>query len=97
MTLCYLAMLCRHCQTEIDEKALICFRCGAATTDPVQPPYEESPRATRVVAPLLLALIFLATVTFFVVQTVRGHQTAVTVWVMLAAAGVLLVLRLRRR
>jgi len=32
-------MLCRSCGTEISEKALICFRCGAATTDPVRKPY----------------------------------------------------------
>ncbi len=90
-------MVCRHCQTEIDDHALICFRCGRATTDPVHQPYQESPRPPRAVAPLFLAVIFLATVTFFVVQALRGRETAVTVWVMLAAAGVLLVLRLRRR
>ncbi|MEX2272996.1 MAG: hypothetical protein WD690_16095 [Vicinamibacterales bacterium] len=32
-------MRCRSCGTEIAEKALICFRCGAATTDPVRRPY----------------------------------------------------------
>lgn len=32
-------MRCRSCGTEIAEKALICFRCGAATTDPVRQPY----------------------------------------------------------
>ncbi len=90
-------MLCRYCQTEIDDQALICFKCGTATTDPVREPYQESSPQTRVVAPLLLALIFIFTVTFFVVQTLRGYDTAVTVWGMLAAAGVLLVLRLRRR
>lgn len=32
-------MTCRSCGTEIAEKALICFRCGAATADPVRQPY----------------------------------------------------------
>ena len=32
-------MNCRSCGTEIADKALICFRCGAATTDPVRKPY----------------------------------------------------------
>lgn len=32
-------MTCRSCGTEIADKALICFRCGAATTDPVRKPY----------------------------------------------------------
>ena len=32
-------MNCRSCGTEIADKALICFRCGAATSDPVRQPY----------------------------------------------------------
>ena len=36
-------MLCRNCGTEIADKALICFRCGQATTEPrVKPPTEGS-------------------------------------------------------
>jgi len=36
-------MTCRNCGTEIAEKALICYRCGKATTDPrVKPPADES-------------------------------------------------------
>ena len=36
-------MNCRTCGTEIAEKALICYRCGEATTDPrVKPPAEGS-------------------------------------------------------
>jgi hypothetical protein len=45
-------MTCRNCGTEIAEKALICYRCGKATTDPrIKPPAEESvfakPRRSR--------------------------------------------------
>jgi hypothetical protein len=36
-------MICRNCKTEIADNALICFRCGRATTDPkVKPPSEGS-------------------------------------------------------
>ena len=64
-------MICTHCGTEIAEKALICFRCGHATTEPrVKPPAEgplldrprrrRSPMATIVLAILLvLALLLL--------------------------------------
>ena len=90
-------MLCGHCQTEIDDKALICFRCGTATTDPVHQPHQESSGPTRSVSPLFLALIFLVTVGFFAVQSFQGNQPAPTVWVMLTAAGILLALRLTRR
>lgn len=34
-------MRCRFCDTEIADKALICFRCGRATSDPkVAPPLQ---------------------------------------------------------
>jgi hypothetical protein len=36
-------MICRNCQTEIADNALICYRCGRATTDPkVKPPTDGS-------------------------------------------------------
>lgn len=37
-------MLCRSCGTEIADNALICFRCGAATTEPVRQPYTGKPK-----------------------------------------------------
>lgn len=48
-------MTCRSCGTEIADKALICFRCGAATTDPVRQPYvkKRSPH-TGLIAGLLM-------------------------------------------
>jgi uncharacterized membrane protein YvbJ len=62
-------MKCAHCGTEIAEKALICYRCGRATTTPrVKPPGERSlfehPRRRRgpvatLITILLLALIVL--------------------------------------
>lgn len=32
-------MKCRECGTDIAEKALICFRCGASVEEPVTKPY----------------------------------------------------------
>jgi hypothetical protein len=31
-------MKCRQCGTEIADKAIVCYRCGTATTDPVRRP-----------------------------------------------------------
>ena len=61
-------MKCRFCGTEIADKALICYRCGNATTEPrIKPPDEGPilgrPRRSRlpyvviVVIVLILALI----------------------------------------
>jgi uncharacterized membrane protein YvbJ len=61
-------MNCRYCGTEIADKALICYRCGQATTEPrVKPPTEGSlfdrPRRRRpmtmVVAIVILVLLAL--------------------------------------
>jgi hypothetical protein len=58
-------MLCKHCGTEIADKALICYRCGNATTEPrIKPPAEgslfERPRRSRLPLVLLVVVIVLA-------------------------------------
>ena len=47
-------MKCRECGTEIAEKALICFRCGASVQEAVHKPY-IAPKKTR---PLIVYVIF---------------------------------------
>jgi hypothetical protein len=37
-------MHCRNCGTEIADKAIVCYRCGTATTDPVRRPAVIAPR-----------------------------------------------------
>ena len=60
-------MICKYCGTEIADKALICYKCGHATTEPrIKPPSEgplfERPRRSRipVVIIVLIVLIVLA-------------------------------------
>ena len=53
-------MKCRSCGTEIADKALICYRCGNATTEPrIKPPAEGSlfdrPRRSR--TPLIVIIL----------------------------------------
>ena len=49
-------MLCKHCGIEIADKAIVCYRCGTATTDPVRKPAEIRRRRGRVV-PIVLAIL----------------------------------------
>ena len=56
-------MQCRFCSTEIADNALICYRCGKATSDPrVKPPAEgsifEHRRRSR--WPMVLIVVILA-------------------------------------
>jgi hypothetical protein len=58
-------MICKHCGTEIADKALICYRCGNATTEPrVKPPAEgplfDRPRRSRMPVVAIVILILLA-------------------------------------
>ena len=58
-------MICKHCGTEIADKALICYRCGNATTEPrVKPPSQgplfERPRRSRMPVVAMVVLILLA-------------------------------------
>ena len=60
-------MLCTHCGTEIADKALICYRCGNATTEPrIKPPAEgslfERPRRSRLPIVAIVVLVVLALV-----------------------------------
>jgi hypothetical protein len=60
-------MTCTHCGTEIADKALICYRCGHATTEPrIKPPAEGSlfdrPRRSRTPLVIIVILIVLAAI-----------------------------------
>ena len=58
-------MQCRKCGTEIAEKALICYRCGTATTEARYQPAvprraSSSSSRTLVIAIIIIALLVLA-------------------------------------
>ena len=62
-------MTCKYCGTDIADKALICYKCGNATTEPrIKPPAEgplfERPRRSRlpvvIIVLIVLALLLLA-------------------------------------
>jgi hypothetical protein len=58
-------MACTHCGTEIADKALICYRCGRATTEPrISPPSTgpifERPRTSRLLVAAIVTVVGLA-------------------------------------
>ena len=48
-------MTCKNCGAEIAEKALICYRCGAATTEAK---YQPAPLRGRRRGPSMLVIVF---------------------------------------
>ena len=53
-------MICRHCGTEIADKAIVCYRCGVATTEPRRKPPVPARRGGRIVAIVLAMLAIIA-------------------------------------
>lgn len=58
-----MAVICRNCGTEIADKAIVCYRCGTGTTEPVRKPVairkRRSPLLPVVIVLVLLLLAFL--------------------------------------
>jgi hypothetical protein len=91
-------MRCKTCGTEIADKALICFRCGTATTDPVfKPPPTSRPRTSSsgstglVVSILALALLVL--LALYLGRAPHGETSRLVTWAAVAVAVVIVVLR----
>lgn len=91
-------MQCRTCGTEIADKAIVCYRCGVGTTDPVRKPVAIQPRGAGPslvagIMPLLLALVALA------LADTSGYpkEMDIAAAVLAALGALLLTTRLVRR
>lgn len=92
-------MTCRNCGTEIADKALICYRCGTATTEakfkPAVPPRAG---ARTLILVLLVAVILIALAVAFIEYS-KGAQAGTISGVGVAVALAVVTARaiLRRR
>ena len=78
-------MRCRNCQSEIADNALICYKCGTATTEAkFQPPAPRraSPNALIVT---LVALVLLAAAAYADFISSSGDAPHLATWAVLAA------------
>jgi hypothetical protein len=92
-------MICQSCGTEIADKALICYRCGTATTAPKRRPPAPRSRPGSII-PALVAMVALLIAALYMGQAPLGTVPREVVWVMylaLAVVGALVLLRLSRR
>lgn len=93
-------MICRQCGTEIADKAIVCYRCGTATTDPVRKP-APLPRRGGTLFPLV-GMVALVLAGLYLGQAGRvspahgtAFESAAALCVILAL--VVLVFRIVRR
>jgi Flp pilus assembly protein TadB len=88
-------MKCRNCGTEIADKALICYRCGEATTAPrIAPP---PPPPARGPLPVFIALLVLIGVAVLVIPELAPGTPRLAGWATLVVVTFLTVWRLRPR
>src|SRR5882762_798484 len=92
-------MRCRQCGTEIADKALVCFRCGAATSAPTSEAPASVPGRRAPSLHLQLALfafvllVLLALLAFYEGPTPAGLPPQAVQWAIVAGALAIVVLR----
>lgn len=90
-------MICRNCATEIADKALICYRCGTATTEAKFKPAQSRAQSPALLLVSLLTLV-LAAVAAAVIQWGDFSDTVkLAVWAAPIAAAVRVAVVLYRR
>ena len=92
-------MQCRNCGTEIADKAIVCYRCGTATTEPVRRAVPVKPPRTPLLSlVVMVALVLLALYLGQASRTAANPDTLkLAAGVCLGAALVVLLLRIVRR
>ena len=93
-------MICRQCGTEIADKAIVCYRCGTATTDPVRRPAAIRRRnpllPTAALVLLVLAALFLGEAGRIAPRYQAAWETPVAA-ILASLAVVILLVRIARR
>ena len=90
-------MQCRHCGTEIADKALICYRCGAATTDAVYKPAAPRRRSRTGLLASVLALALLVVLALYLGRIPSTEMPRALAWAAVAIAGVAVAVRVYSR
>jgi hypothetical protein len=93
-------MQCRSCGIEIADKAIVCYRCGAATTDPVRKPAALRPGRRPLVPLVAVALLVVMAVSLGQLSRTAADPDQLQLLAGLCAGGaiaVLLLTLLRRR
>jgi uncharacterized membrane protein YvbJ len=95
-------VICRSCGTEIADKALICYRCGTATTEAKYKPaaLPNRRRSTLSLMVSVIAVILLALVALYVGRTQTDASpriySVLAIVAGLAIAGIRAYIRRRR-
>ena len=90
-------MTCKHCGTEIAQKALICYRCGQSTTDATPVATQRTRQGGRPALVAAVGLVFLVLAGLFMASAAAGQVPRWLSWSLAGLAAVVLVWRMVRR
>ena len=87
-------MQCRNCGAEIADKALICYKCGTATTEAkYQPAPLPSGRSRSGLVPTVIALALLVAAALYVERVSNAGTSQWVTFVAVAAAVTVIGIR----
>ncbi len=92
-------MICKVCGTEIADKALICYRCGASTFEPTRRERKPARRRSNPYVTVIALIVLILAAVFATTGIVVGVVAHVVALVVLALATIVVAVRLllRRR
>ena len=91
-------MICRKCGATIADKAIVCYKCGTATTEAKfkAPPARKSWSALTLVSSIL-AVVLLALLALYMQSFVTVGAPSTVRWVMVVLAAAIIALRVLGR
>lgn len=90
-------MKCRHCGTEIADKAIVCYRCGRATSDPLRQPAAARRRGRGATLDIVVAFLLLIFFALYLGYAGRVGIPQPVAWTIAGLALLLLIWRRLRR
>ncbi|MSO46405.1 MAG: zinc ribbon domain-containing protein [Acidobacteria bacterium] len=94
-------MKCRQCGSEIADKAIVCYRCGTATTEPKfktpAAPASAGSRSSMTLVTSVLAIVLLALSALYMQRVVTVGAPGALRWLIVVLAAALVVLRVIAR
>ena len=87
-------MICKNCGTEIADKAIVCYRCGTATTEArYKAPAPKRPRSAAMNVATILAVALLAIFALYMDRMTTVGASRPVAWIIAGVAVVIVLLR----
>jgi uncharacterized membrane protein YvbJ len=81
-------VICRQCGIEIADKALICYRCGTATTEAKFKPAARKRRSSFPLVASVIVLVLAVIAALYIGRIVTGETPRLLGWAAVAVAAV---------